>query len=137
ETASIFLPSVPQLLDLATAIERERDHVLGAPRDSDGLEEAMLEAANTEGRASESLIDEFEWQALASSADFGRIVYDGDEFGFAAFTGSDDELDFLSVPAVLTPEELREALRHRQARQGKRAEARPAERPQALYRTRA
>jgi len=135
ETASIFLPSVPQLLELATAIERERDHVLGAPRDADGFEEGLLEAANSEDRASEALVDEFEWQALASSADFGRVVYDGDEFGFAAFTGSDDELDFLSVPAILSPEELREALRHRQTRQSRRAEAHPAERPQALYRT--
>jgi len=135
ETASIFLPSVPQLLELATAIERERDHVLGAPRDADGLEDGLLEAANAEDRAGEALIDEFEWQALASTADFGRVVYDGDEFGFAAFTGSDDELDFLSVPAVLSPEELREALRHRQARQGRRAEAQPAQRPPALYRT--
>src|SRR5690606_8652659 len=68
ETASICLPSVPQLLGLATEIERERDHVLGAPRDADGLEDALLEAANAEDRASEGLIDEFEWQALASTA---------------------------------------------------------------------
>ncbi|MBO9578269.1 MAG: TatD family hydrolase, partial [Microbacteriaceae bacterium] len=89
-----------------------------------------------EERASEELIEEFEWLALESSADFGRVVYDGDEFGFAAFTGSDDELDFLSVPAVLSPEELREALKHRQARQSRRAEHAPAAaHPPALFRT--
>ncbi len=31
ETASIFLPSVPTLLDLASQMEAQRDHVLGKP----------------------------------------------------------------------------------------------------------
>jgi len=136
ETASVFLPSVPQLLALATEVERERDHVLGAPREGELLDDGLLADRNAEDRASERLVDEFEWQALASEADFGRVVYDGDEYGFAAFTGSDDELDFLSVPAVLTPEELREALRHRQARQSRRAETSPQpSHPPALFRT--
>ncbi len=41
ETASVFLPSVPVLLNLASQMEAERDHVLGKPhRDSDGLDDA-------------------------------------------------------------------------------------------------
>jgi len=137
ETASVFLPSVPQLLGLAVELERERDHAIGGgERDDDGLDDALLESAEREERASEALTAEFAWAALESSAEFGRILYDGDEFGFSAFTGSDDELDFLSVPGLLAPEELREALAHRQARQSRRAETRPAqERPQAVYRT--
>ena len=137
ETASVFLPSVPQLLALAAELERERDHAIGADPTADGrLDDGLVDAANAAERASERLLDESEWQAIASQAEFGRVLYDGDEYGFAAFTGSEDELDFLSVPGILTPEELREALRHRQARQSRRAEARPEEpRPPALYRT--
>ncbi len=136
ETASVFLPSVPPLLALAAELERERDHVLGAPRDTDGLDDGLLEAAEREDRASDSLVEAFEWLALESTADFGRVLYDGDEYGFSAFTGSDDELDFLSLPGVLTPEELREALRQRQARQSRRVEHAPdVPRPPALYRT--
>ena len=137
ETASVFLPSVPQLLGLAAELERERDHAIGGrDEDEDGLDDSLLESAQREEQASDGLTEEFTWAALESSAEFGRILYDGDEFGFAAFTGSDDELDFLSVPGLLTLEELREALAHRQARQTRRAETRPAEdRPQAVYRT--
>jgi len=140
ETASVFLPSVPQLLGMAAELERERDHVLGAPREAADFAADELAAANAEDRASERLAEEFEWQALASEAEFGRVLYDGDEFGFAAFTGSEDELDFLSIPGLLTPEELREALRHRQARQSRRAEghgdaSRAPAHPPALFRT--
>ena len=31
ETASVFVPSVPVLLGLASELEAQRDHVLGAP----------------------------------------------------------------------------------------------------------
>uniref|UniRef100_UPI00055E3AEC DEAD/DEAH box helicase n=1 Tax=Sciscionella sediminilitoris TaxID=1445613 RepID=UPI00055E3AEC len=45
ETASIFLPSVPVLLELAAQLETERDHVLGKPhREKDGLEDELLAA---------------------------------------------------------------------------------------------
>src|ERR1700742_48541 len=46
ETASIFLPSVPALLDLASQMEAQRNHVLGAPhRDDEGLDDGLLEDA--------------------------------------------------------------------------------------------
>ncbi len=46
ETASIFLPSVPNLLLLASEMEAQRNHVLGKPhRESDGLDDEALEAA--------------------------------------------------------------------------------------------
>ncbi len=47
ETASVFLPSVPVLLDLAAQLEAQRDHVLGKPhREKDGLEDDLLADAN-------------------------------------------------------------------------------------------
>src|SRR6201998_1564938 len=42
ETASIFLPSVPSLLQLASELETQRNHVLGEPHREEGDE---LEAA--------------------------------------------------------------------------------------------
>ncbi len=97
----------------------------------------LLAAAERAESASGELADEFEWRALASSeAEFGRILYEGDEYGFSAFTGGDEELDFLTIPGLLTPDELREALRHRHARQVRRTEHSPdVARPTALYRT--
>ena len=45
ETASIFLPSVPTLLDLASQMEAQRDHVLGKPhRESLGDDEPIERA---------------------------------------------------------------------------------------------
>ena len=61
ETASVFLPSVPQLMMLANDMEVERDHALdrGAPQEIDpmveGLDDHLLEEANREERASEQL----------------------------------------------------------------------------------
>ena len=44
ETASIFLPSVPTLLDLASQMEAQRDHVLGKPhRESQGYRGRRVE----------------------------------------------------------------------------------------------
>src|SRR4029453_10168812 len=40
ETATVFLPSVPHLLGLASEMEAQRDHVLGAPKDPAGLDHA-------------------------------------------------------------------------------------------------
>ena len=53
ETASVFLPSVPNLLLLASELEAQRDHVLGKPhRENDGLDDELLEdAEQAQGRA--------------------------------------------------------------------------------------
>jgi superfamily II DNA or RNA helicase len=123
ETASIFLPSVPSLTALAQALELERDHALD--RDTgDGLEEILLDdAALDEANSTESAsadADLFDFKALASDANFDRVLYDGGEFGFAADVGSLEELDFIGIPGLLEPEQVRELLRARQARQSRR-----------------
>ena len=86
ETASIFLPHVPQLLALAGEMERQRDHALD--RDSTGddewaLDEDAMDAAEREESASDALTYEFTYQALGSLAHFDRVLYDGREFGAA------------------------------------------------------
>lgn len=146
ETASIFLPHVPQLLALAGEMERQRDHALD--RDSSGddewaLDEDAMDAAEREESASDALTYEFTYQALGSLAHFDRVLYDGREFGELAVPGTPEEEEFLGLPGLLEPEHVHELLQQRQARQGRHRRAReardgvPAESapPQALHRT--
>ncbi len=140
ETASIFLPSVPGLLTLAGQLELERDHALDRePGAVDVLldDDAMV-AANRVERAAEAPL--FEFRALESRANFDRVLYDGGEFGFAAEVDSLEELDFLGLPGLLEPDQVRELLRQRQARQSRRSKARLSRsaaeaEPAPLYRT--
>ncbi len=147
ETASVFLPNVPVLMELAAQLELERDHALDrrdGDRDDDGLDDSLLESANREDRASEE-VGLGTWEAIASDAAFDRVVFDGTEFGTLAEPGSDEEYDFIGIPGLLEPEQVSELLRHRQARQARRAgdrrrhavdsEASADPEPVALYRT--
>ncbi|MFT4211484.1 MAG: DEAD/DEAH box helicase, partial [Microbacterium sp.] len=129
ETASVFLPNVPQLLALANELERQRDHALD--RDGDGedmwdAEQDLLEAAEREDRASDALTEEFSYQALGSLAHFDRVLYDGREFGQLAVPGTPEEEEFLGIPGLLEPEHVHELLLTRQARQGRHRRAREA-----------
>lgn len=149
ETASVFLPNVPVLMALAGELERQRDHALdrrSGDDDDPGLDDGLLDSANREEKGSDALQDEFTWQALGSDATFDRVVYDGTDFGTFAEPGSDEELDFIGLPGILEPDQVAELLRHRQARQARRASDRrkhvaSAEEepghaePVALYRT--
>ncbi|WP_125609949.1 DEAD/DEAH box helicase [Specibacter cremeus] len=119
ETASVFLPSVPNLMLLANQLELERDHALDRPEaDPDGFatEDAeMLEANRTE-KASDSL-EKMKFEALESQAAFDRVLFDGGEFGTGGAIGSDDELDFLGIPGLLDADQVGVLLRQRQADQ--------------------
>ena len=118
ETASVFLPSVPGLLGFASEMEVERDHVLGKRvRDEDDIfaaEDRLLEQANQGESASDELNQSFE--ALGSEARFDRVLFDGGEFGHAGevHVGSEEEMDFLGIPGLLEPDQMRELLQQRQ-----------------------
>ncbi len=120
ETASIFLPSVPVLLDLAGQLEVERDHALDRPaRDQaeDWVpEQGLLEAANRSERASADLTGPG-FAALEAQATFDRVLFDQQEFGLEAAVGSDEEQDYLGIPGLLEPEQVTTLLRQRQDRQ--------------------
>jgi superfamily II DNA or RNA helicase len=143
ETATIFLPSVPNLMALAATLELERDHALDRESADDGLlDDGLLDAENREEKASEdTLQDEFTWEALESEANFDKVLYEGGEFGFSAEMGSDEELDFIGIPGLLEPDQVRELLKQRQARQSKRSSERQKALPEeerdapALFRT--
>jgi len=114
ETASVFLPSVPVLLSYAAELEAERDHVLRAPG-SDGAEEDLLLAeAQRERDTPDAALGEPVFQALNASAHFDRVLYDGGEFGTATAAGSPEEEDFLGLPGLLDPDQVRTLLRKRQ-----------------------
>jgi len=143
ETATIFLPSVPNLMALASTLELERDHALDRETQDDGLlDDGLLNEENREEKTSDDLLqDEFTWEALESDANFDKVLYEGGEFGFAAEMDSDEELDFIGIPGLLEPDQVRELLKQRQARQSKRSsekqKALPVEErdPPALFRT--
>lgn len=120
ETASVFLPNVPQLLGLASELERERDHALDRDTDGDdGLDDDLLDSAEREEKASDALTEEFTYQALGSVAHFDRVLYDGKEFGQLAVPGTPEEEEFLGLPGLLEPEHVHELLMQRQARQSR------------------
>lgn len=126
ETASVFLPNVPQLLALAGELERQRDHALDRESDGDdwNAEEDLMDAAEREEKASDALTEEFSYQALGSLAHFDRVLYDGREFGQLAVPGTPEEEEFLGLPGLLEPEHVHELLMQRQARQGRHRRAR-------------
>jgi superfamily II DNA or RNA helicase len=117
ETASVFLPSVPLLMGLASEMEAERDHVLGRQRDEDGLDDLLLEQAQQDKKQPDALGDELPFQTLEASATFDRVLFDGGEFGTAAAPGSPEEEDFLGLPGLLEPDQVASLLRKRQADQ--------------------
>jgi superfamily II DNA or RNA helicase len=131
ETASVFLPSTEHLLRLASEMEAERDHVLGrAVSHEDDIrsaeEQLLARELAAESASAEELALPFE--ALGSDAVFDHVVYDGAAFGHAGevHVGSEEEMDFLGIPGLLEPDQVRDLLRQRQS---DRAQQQPGERP--------
>ncbi len=119
ETASIFLPSHPSLLGFASELELERDHVLGRriadEADIFAAEDALLAQAQA-GEAASAGETLPAYEALGSQATFAHVLYDGAEFGHAGevHVGSEEEMDFLGIPGLLEPDQVRSLLQHRQ-----------------------
>jgi superfamily II DNA/RNA helicase len=124
ETASVFLPSVPGLLGYAGEMEAERDHVLRRRVDNDddvfAAEEELLSRAQETEAASAEELGSFE--AMGSEARFDRVLYDGGEFGHEGevHVGSEEEMDFLGIPGLLEPDQVKNLLRHRQSERARR-----------------
>jgi superfamily II DNA or RNA helicase len=134
ETASVFLPSVPLLLQHAAEMEVERDHALDR-RPSDGeesifaTEDALLAQANR--AQTEAGADELSFEALEAEATFDRVLFDGGEFGTQAAVGSEEEADFLGLPGLLEPHQVTTLLRARQTAHETRGRSRRAAAAQA------
>ncbi|MEC3894903.1 MULTISPECIES: DEAD/DEAH box helicase [Nocardiopsis] len=114
EVASVFLPSVPTLLEYAGEMERERDHVLDkTPSDDEYPEEDLLREANKK-KDSPDAGEELPFETMESAAEFDRALYDGLEYGGGA-AGSSEEEDFLGLPGLLEPDQVSQLLRKRKA----------------------
>ncbi len=110
ETASVFLPSVPILLGYAAELEAERDHVLKVRPDEQDEELALARAQQRHDHA--DTMDDTPFMALAATAHFDRVLYDGGEFG-----ASPEDEDFIGLPGLLEPEQVAQLLRQRHADQ--------------------
>ncbi len=113
ETASVFLPSVPQLLGLASEMEVERDHILGGPKKAE--EDLLVERAQQSEKASDELTKG--WEALSATAELDQVIFDGATFGLPAQTGTAEEEEFLGLPGLLSPDQVTVLLAKRQADQ--------------------
>ncbi len=121
ETASIFLPSVPNLLQLASELEEQRNHVLGKPHrvsEEDPLDEELREQRRDEPG---ELDNGFE--SLGAQAELDQVIFDGSSFGTAAAVGSDEEADYLGIPGLLDAGQMRDLLSRRQDEQLQRRTA--------------
>ncbi|CAL8980520.1 hypothetical protein PROP_03221 [Propionicimonas sp. T2.31MG-18] len=124
ELASVFLPTVPILLAHAGALERQRDHFLGRPRQADELwaeEEALLAEANRTRRTADL---EGEQETLEANAVFDHVLFDARAYGLQAEPTSADEADYLGLPGLLESDQVAVLLADRQRRQLARASRR-------------
>ena len=106
ETASVFVPSVPVLLGLASELEAQRDHVLGKPHRAEEQwdDELLAQAQRQEDEPGE---DEKPFTALGAQAELDQLIYEGTSF-------SADEEDYLGLPGLLEPDQVRTLLNQRQ-----------------------
>jgi superfamily II DNA or RNA helicase len=121
EMASVFLPSVPLILEHAARLEEERDHALDRVTRADEAasmwaeEEALVSAANRTVRTPD--VDEQAFEALESDAEFDHVLFDAKQFGLNAKVGSEDEQEYLGLPGLLEPDQVALLLHERQTAQ--------------------
>ena len=140
ETASVFLPSVPVILEHAATMEVERDHALDRPSSPEGEaalwaeEQGLIAAANRTERTLGP--DEPTFEALESDAHFDHVLFDAQQFGLHAAVGSQEEQDYLGLPGLLEPDQVATLLTERQAKQsrGARVSARHTSAPVSAHR---
>ncbi|GAA1526670.1 DEAD/DEAH box helicase [Streptomyces albidochromogenes] len=130
ETASVFVPTIPMLLEFANEMEVERDHVLDKPKKGGDEENPFAEEdkllADAEKLEDEETEDQLPFEALESDAVFDRVLYDGAEFGMQAHPGSEEEQDYLGIPGLLEPDQVQLLLQKRQTRQIAHSRQKPA-----------
>ncbi|MDJ0344374.1 DEAD/DEAH box helicase [Streptomyces sp. H10-C2] len=131
ETASVFVPTIPMLLDFANEMEVERDHVLDKPKkageDENPFDEEDKLLADAEKAEDEETEEQLPFEALESDAVFDRVLYDGAEFGMQAHPGSEEEQDYLGIPGLLEPDQVQMLLQKRQTRQIAHSRQKPAD----------
>jgi superfamily II DNA or RNA helicase len=110
ETASVFVPSVAHLLELASDMEVERDHVLGAKTPN---EDDLLARAQRTEQASDELDKRVE--LLSATAELDQVIFDGASFGTPVGAGTPEEEEYLGLPGLLTADQVATLLAKRHA----------------------
>ncbi|HWC23242.1 MAG TPA: DEAD/DEAH box helicase [Flexivirga sp.] len=137
ETATVFLPTVPTIMELAATMEKERNHALDRPEKAEDSiwdeEEGLLAEANREEKALGEQEGKFE--ALESEAEFDHVLFDAQQFGLGAVAGSDEEDEYLGLPGLLEPDQVTNLLRQRQDKQLRSGRRQPKDdQPMAAHR---
>ena len=105
ETATVFLPSVPHLLGLASEME-----AAARPRARRAEEPGRATTTNCwSGRSkSEQASDELskQFEALSATAELDQVIFDGASFGIPVQTGTPEEEDYLGLPGLLSPDQV-------------------------------
>nr|WP_313095321.1 DEAD/DEAH box helicase [Corynebacterium variabile] len=115
ESASVFLPSVPVLLDLASNMERQRNHVLGQPdRPNEGWDDELLVQANREETEPD---EQKSYESIGAEAELDSLIFDGSTYGTVTMAGSEEEQDYLGLPGLLDADQMKTLLRARQSEQ--------------------
>ena len=115
ETASIFVPSVPTLLQLASELEAQRNHVLGAPH-RESLDDPLLGDPALQ-QQTEKTDEDKGFTSLGADAELDQVIFDGSSFGTATPAGSEEEADYLGIPGLLDVDQMRALLNRRQDEQ--------------------
>jgi superfamily II DNA or RNA helicase len=138
ETASVFLPSVPVILDHAARLEEQRDHALDRKPDPEDVaamwaeEQSLIDEANRETKAVG--LEEGAFEALESDAHFDHVLFDKQQWGMHAQIGSADEEEYLGLPGLLEPDQVTTLLQERQRQQVKRSPKSTGPTPVAAHR---
>lgn len=132
ERATVFLPAVGRLLDLASQMEEVRDHVIGPPAEPDLIEEFdARERSEPDPNAGT-------WQAVASDAILGEVIdtyapSDGGLFALDGLLSPEQERALLARDEKIRAEQARRIASARRASKASReAEERQARRDEAV-----
>ncbi len=130
EVATVFIPAVRPLMELAARMEAERNHVVRlVARDDDGLVD-IRPAADPSGLGAR-------FEALAADAQFAHLLHSGraivpDAAVERVVDLTDADRDYLGLPGLLNPEQTaallaaRDGQHRRRASEGAQMPAAPA-----------
>ena len=95
-------PACPHLLGLASEMEAERDHVLGAPKDREGFDDDAAGAGAARPRRPSGELDK-RFEALSATAELDQVIFDGASFGTGAQAGTPEEEEYLGPARAAQP----------------------------------
>ena len=93
------MPSVPNLLQLASELEAQRNHVLGEPH-RESLDDPLLDDPAVKAQDEKTELEKG-FTSLGADAELDQVIFDGSSFGTATPAGSDEEADYLGIPGLL------------------------------------